>query len=139
MKRIVLIVAALAALVNAASAAPVLCASASASYYVATYNSLANACQVGDKLFYNFNYSGTAIGAGLIGVDGSLVNVVGDSSNPNEPGLIFSSNAWTLTSTNVDHGILDLDSSIAFTVQTIDNSARITDASLDFTGAFMPE
>jgi hypothetical protein len=135
MKRIVLIVAVLAALVNVASAAPVLCGSATVAYYVATYNSLANACQVGDKLFYNFNYSGTQVG-GLTPVDATQVNVVGDSSNPDEPGLIFSSTFWTVSSPGGSHGILDLDSSIAFTVQTIDNSARITDASLDFTGGF---
>ncbi len=135
MKRIVLIVAVLAALVNVASAAPLLCASATAAYYMTTYNSLANACQVGDKLFYNFSYSGTSIG-GLTPVDGSQVNVVGDSSNPNEPGLIFSSNAWTVSSPGGTHGTLDLDSSISFTVQTVDNSAHITGASLDFTGAF---
>jgi len=88
---------------------------------------------VGDKLFYDFIYSGTSIG-GVTPVSGSQVNVVGDPSNPLEPGLVFSSTAWTVSSPGGTHGTLDLDSSIQFTVVTVDGRPLIDDASLNFAG-----
>jgi hypothetical protein len=122
------------ALAGMASAFP-LCTSNTAAFYVSTYNSSTNACQVGDKLFYGFFYSGTAVG-GATPVTGSQVNVVGDPSNPNEPGLIFSSTAWTVSSPGGNPATIDLDSSIQFTVQTVDGRPLIADASLNFTGNF---
>src|SRR6516162_7831389 len=67
---------------------------------VTNYTSLATACQVGDKLFYNFTYSGTS-GTANPGAapSASQVNLANDASNPNEPGLIFSSSFWTVSGT----------------------------------------
>lgn len=132
--RPVLIEAALTALAGMASA-NLLCGGDTATNYIANYNTLANACQVGDKLFYGFIYTGTSIG-GIQPVTSSQVNIVGDPGNPNEPGLVFSSNAWTLSSAGGTHGTFDLDSRIQFTVQTIDDRPLIFDASLNFAGDF---
>jgi len=134
MRRTVLIVAVLTALAGMASAFP-LCLSDTAANYVANYNSPASACQVGDKLFYDFIYSGTSIG-GVTPVPSSAVDIVGDPSNPNEPGLVFSSTGWTVSSTGGTHGTIDLDSSIQFTVVTLDGRPLILDSSLNFTGNF---
>lgn len=133
MRRTVLILAASTALAGMASASPLLCPNDTIANYQANFTSLATACQVGDKLFYNFIYSGTSVG-GATPVSGSQVNVVADPSNPLEPGLVFSSTAWTVNSPGGTHGTIDLDSSIQFTVQTVDGRALIDDASLDFAG-----
>jgi hypothetical protein len=134
MRRTILLLAALTAFAGMASAFP-MCLNNTATFYQTTYTSAASACQVGDKLFYGFIYSGTAIG-GATPVDGSLVNIVGDPTDPNEPGLVFSSTAWTVSSAGGTHGTIDLDSSFQFTVQTVDGRPLIDDASLNFAGHF---
>ena len=133
MKRIILICAALAAMSGVAPANP-LCASNTIAYYIQNYVDANSACMVGDKLFYNFNYSGTSSGA--TAPTSAQVNVVGDGSNPNEPGLIFSSSGWTVNGTATAANPLYIDSNINFTVAVIGLLPLITDASLDFAGQF---
>ena len=133
MKRILLTCAALAALASVASANP-LCGSNTIAFYIQNYVDMNTACVVGDKLFYNFNYSGTA--AGATAPTSAQVNVVGDGSNPYEPGLIFSSNGWTVNGTATPSSPLYIDSNINFTVAVIGLLPLIKGASLDFAGHF---
>jgi hypothetical protein len=98
--------------------------------YMLNYTNAMNGCQVGDKLFYNFNYSSTSSGA--TGPSAAQVNVVGDPANPNEPGLIFASTGWTVNGVATLANPLYIDSNITFTVQVIDLQPLIIDASLDF-------
>ncbi len=133
MKRILLTCAALAALASVASANP-LCASNTIAFYIQNYVDTNTACMVGDKLFYNFNYSGTA--AGATAPTSAQVNVVGDGSNPYEPGLIFSSNGWTVSGTATPSSPLYIDSNINFTVAVIGLLPLIQGATLDFAGQF---
>ena len=133
MKRTLLILAGLAALSNIASANPA-CLSDTIANYMANYTSLATACQVGDKLFYAFLYSGTA--AGTTAPTSSQVTVVGDSSNVNEPGLVFSSSGWTVSGTSTLASPLYVDSNISFTVAVVGLVPLIYDASLDFANHF---
>jgi hypothetical protein len=129
MKQIVLLAVAIA---GVASANP-LCLSDTMANYQANYATLATACQVGDKLFYAFNYSSTANNATAPTNAQVLVN--GDPSNPNEPGLIFSSAGWTVSGVTSNQTTF-IDSNIRFTVTTIGLAPIIIDASLDFANQF---
>jgi hypothetical protein len=133
MKRTLLMLVGLAALSNAATANPA-CVSDTIANYIKNYTTIDNACQVGDKLFYAFLYSGTA--AGTTAPTSSQVTVVGDSSNVNEPGLVFSSTGWTVSGTSTFANPLYIDSNIAFTVAVVGLQPLIIDASLDFANHF---
>ena len=63
------------------------------------------------------------------------VNIAGDSSNPNEPGLIFSSAKWTVSGTPSTQDNF-IDSNITFSVATFGLVPIMIDASLDFNGQF---
>jgi hypothetical protein len=131
MRRIFFIFAAMIALSSLALAYP-LCTTQSIQYYETNFNGIANACQIGDKLFYNFNYSSTATG-GASTVPASAVTVTADPSNPNEPGIFFTSD-WAISSTTPAASQIFLDSTIQFTVSVIGGAALIQDASLSFAG-----
>ena len=92
MKRTLLLAVAVAGV----AAANPLCTNDTIANYQANYTTLATACQVGDKLFYAFTYTPSS-SANVTPPTGAQVNVIGDSSNPNEPGLIFSSSGWTVS------------------------------------------
>ena len=132
MKRALPFLAALA-FSGIASANP-LCTSDTIANYMTNYTTLANACQVGDKLFYAFNYSGT--GSNATAPTSSQVTVVGDPSNFYEPGLLFSSNLWSVSGTSTIAQPLYIDSNISFTVAVVGMVPLIRDASLDFANHF---
>jgi hypothetical protein len=101
------------------------------------FKTLATACAVGDKLFYNFTYSGTG---GPLNPPASIpsateVNMAGDNSNPSEPGLIFSSAKWTVSGTPSTQDNF-IDSNITFSVATFGLVPLIEDASLDYNNQF---
>ncbi|HXK05099.1 MAG TPA: PEP-CTERM sorting domain-containing protein [Verrucomicrobiae bacterium] len=136
MRRILFILLTLTALAGISSANP-LCLSDTIANYITNYNTLATACQVGDKLFYGFGYSGT--GNNATAPTSSQVMINGDGSNPNEPGLIFTSpstGGWTVTGTATPGSPIYIDSNISFNVAVIGNLPLITDASLNIAGSF---
>src|SRR5215471_13301817 len=114
------------------AAANPLCLSDTIANYIANYTSMATACQVGDKLFYNFGYLPTASHA--TAPDATQVTVTGDPSNPNEPGLIFASSGWTVSGISTSAFNVNIDSNIRFTVSTIGLNPIIVDGSLTFAG-----
>ena len=130
MRRITLLLLASAAI----AAANPLCLPDTLANYEANYTTFATACQVGDKLFYAFNYSVTTNNA--VGPTNAQVTVNGDSSNPNEPGLIFASSGWTVSALTNSSFATFIDSNIRFTVATIGLNPLIIDGTLDFTGKF---
>lgn len=132
MRRSLVLLSALTLFALIGSANP-LCTINTIDYYTQNYTSFTTACQVGDKLFFNFSYTPTS--AGATAPDATQVNVIGDSSDPNEPGLIFSSSLWTVSATNPTRNVY-VDSSISFTVATVDLSPLIKDATLSFLGQF---
>jgi hypothetical protein len=134
MKRTLLSCAAVAILASVVYANP-LCTSNTIAYYMANYVDQTTACQVGDKLFFGFNYSGTAAG-GAVAPTSSEVTVNGDPSNPQEPGLLFSSTGWTVSGTATLLNPLYIDSNITFTAAVASSLPLIIDASLDFSGQF---
>ena len=146
MRQTLIILAALIAIASPTYANP-LCTTNTMAYYMANYVDANTGCMVGDKLFYNFNYSGTASpGTGapssVVAPSSSQVLVTGSLLNPNEPGLIFTApngnggTLWSVNGTSVLSSALYIDSNINFTVAVIGGLPMITDALLDFAGQF---
>jgi hypothetical protein len=131
-KRVLILLSALSAVATIGSANP-LCTTNTIDYYAQNYTNLGNGCMVGDKLFFNFSYSPTSSGA--TPPDGTQVSVVGDSSDPNEPGLIFSSSFWSVSATNPTRNVY-IDSSFSFTVTTSNLAPLIQDGTLSFANTF---
>lgn len=139
MTRTLLVIAALIALANFASANP-LCTSNSIAYYEANYLDINSACQVGDKLFFGFNYSGTASNA--TAPTNAQVQITPDPSDPTEPGLLFTApdgtggSLWSVSGTSSIGNSLFIDSTISFTVAVVGLQPLIIDASLNFNNQF---
>ena len=130
--------ATLMALASFASADPIYpaCGLDTMANYIQNYTTLATACQVGDKLFYNFDYQPT-VGGGAVAPTAAQVNIVGDPSNVNEPGLVFTSGGWTVSGTSTSFSnVLFIDAGISFTVAVMNLEPLIIDASLDMTNHF---
>jgi len=132
MKRTVFLLLAFAGI---AAADPILCTSDSIANYINSYKTLATACQVGDKLFYAFSYLGSA-SDNTTAPTPNQVFVNGDPSNPNEPGLIFSSSGWTVNALSSSAFSTFVDANIRFTVSTIGLNPVIKDGTLYFNGQF---
>jgi len=146
MRQTLIILAVLIAIANLTSANPV-CTTNTMAYYMATYKDATTGCMVDDKLFYNFNYSGTqSPGTGtpgsVLAPTSSQVMVTGSLLNPNEPGLVFTApngsggTLWSVNGTSILSSPLYIDSNISFTVAVIGGLPNITDAFLDFAGHF---
>jgi hypothetical protein len=109
-------------------------------YYQTHFLDMTSGCQVGDKIFFNFNYSSTAHQA--TAPTNSQVVIVGDPSNPNEPGLIFTApgaggtSLWSVNGSSTLANPLYIDSTISFTVAVVGLQPLLIDASLDFDNQF---
>ena len=133
MRRLLLSCVGLMAMAGALSANP-LCTANSMAYYMANYTDANTACQVGDKLFFGFNYSVTA--RGTTGPTNTQVTVTGDSSNPNEPGLVFASSGWSVSGNATLLNPLYIDSNITFTVAVVGLQPLMVGATLDMLGHY---
>ncbi len=127
MKRIMLISLALLILAGSAAAAQ-LCGNVGFDQYIANYNGISNACQVGDKLFYDFTYS--AVFDSGPGPDASELAVVPDPGDGvSNPGLIFSVGGFLVFPGDT------LDAVITYSIGTLSGSAVIDDYSLSTAGS----
>jgi hypothetical protein len=124
-----MILAALTVIANIGSASILPCTSDTAANYVANFQGINNACIVGDKLFYNFNILTTSHLA--TGPTNAQITIVGDPSNPYEPGLLFSSNGWSVSGTATTSAI-KIDTNITFDVSVVGDLLLMIDTSLSF-------
>ena len=122
MKQLVLLMAVMASLCALATAAPLCVAGGTMTSYMALGSS---GCEIGDKLFFNFNYAGTAGGAG-VAVPSSAVTVTPVNTDPYNPGLSFASSGWSLSGTR----FALVDSTIMFSVKTLSGLALIDDTTM---------
>jgi hypothetical protein len=124
MKRILIVPLALLFLAGSALASP-LCATAGLDVYVGTYNtpSISNACQIGDKLFYDFQYSVTTGTAPI----GTITITPDPGDGVTNPGLQITSGSFTVLSGS-------LDATITYSVATLSGSAVLEDYSLLLNG-----
>jgi hypothetical protein len=97
--------------------------------YVANYNGFANACLIGDKLFYNFTYSASTTGGGSapLANETSVIPDAGDGVS--NPGLIFSVGGFVVSNGRT------LDSTISYTVATLGGNLVMEDYSLAIAGS----
>ena len=117
MKRTYVVPLALMLLAGIAVASPLCEDGGGLDSYIANYNGIGNACQIGDKLFYNFSVSNS--------IDPTSVVILPDPGDGiTNPGLAFSSGSFS-----VDPGE-SLDGTIQYSVATMSGSAVIEDYSL---------
>ena len=95
--------------------------------YINNYNSFANACLIGDKLFWGFQLS---TGSGSIGAEPSAnqVNVTDLGADLTNIGIQFTTGGWVS-----DVGI-PIDQIISYNVATQSGQKLIKDATLSMTG-----
>jgi len=91
--------------------------------YLTAYNGLANACQIGDKLFFNFTYTSSA-GGGATPVAASSIHVAGVVSDPLDPGIQFQVGQYFTSA------LQSKDGTIGYSVVTTDSGDVIEDADL---------
>jgi hypothetical protein len=120
------IVLILGLLVSAASAAPLCVNDGSLQSYITTYNTQANACQIGDKLFWGFNLSSGPVDFGPDATQIQVQPIPFDGIS--NIGISFNSEGWI-----ADPGF-PVDSFVSYNVATIDNQPHIDDATLTITG-----
>lgn len=127
MKRLIMLGVGLGALVSIASAAP-LCVTDT----MAAYMALPGGCTIGSMLFSNFGYSSTGMPPGGA-VPSDQVLLTPNSSDPFNPGIIFSSRGWVVPAGSIDFFSF-VDSSISFTVSGPPGGLLIADSSMTLLG-----
>jgi hypothetical protein len=93
------------------------------------YTALPGGCTISDKLFTAFTYQ-TSFGGHGVGVAASSVTVIPDFSDPLNPGFHFVSAGWTVSGLATDTFSSFVDSSIGFSVQTINGLPLMDDTIL---------
>ena len=127
MKRFCLLVGLLGALGTAAMANPVLCASgATLDTYISGNSTFANACQIGDKLFWGFAISQPTGSYGPAASGIAVTTSPGDGVT--NVGIVFNSASWV-----ADPGF-PIDQTITYNVATLSGASIIEDATLTITG-----
>jgi hypothetical protein len=128
MKRVFLIPIVLSILAGCATANPACIDGNSLQQYITSYNSLANACSIGDKLFFGFTYTSSATG-GATAVPASSIHVASVLSDPLDPGIQFQIGGYFAGA------LQSRDGTIGYSVVTDDSSELIDDADLTIVGS----
>ena len=97
--------------------------------YIANYAGIYNACQIGDKLFYDFSYSASSnpVGNQPIASETSVVPDPGDGFS--NPGIIFSVGGFLVFPGET------MDATITYTVATLSGSSVIQGYALTMAGS----
>jgi hypothetical protein len=125
---VVAVLPSLLILPSSAVASPMCAINAGLDQYIASYNGFANACQIGNGLFYNFAYSASSVPAGNQ-PPASATSVVPDSGTVTNPGLIFSLGGFLVFPGET------MDATIAYSVATLSGLPLIADYSLSIAGS----
>jgi hypothetical protein len=132
MKRTLLVLLTLLILASS-GVASTLCASSPGGVgldqYIANYQGFSNACQIGDKLFYNFGYSASSVPAGNDPppADAKVIPDPGDGFS--NPGLVFSVGGFVAFPGE------SLDATITYSVATLSGSNVMEDYDLIIAGS----
>jgi hypothetical protein len=111
-------------------ASTVLCANAGLDYYQTQYTGFSNACQIGDKLFWNFTYTASSSpdpNAAPVANETSVIPDPGDGVT--NPGLIFSVGGFLVFPGE------SMTATISYQIATLSGSALIEDYSLVIAGS----
>jgi hypothetical protein len=129
MKKILLISMTLLVLASGGVASTMCTTDIGLDQYIVNYTGINNACQIGDKLFYDFGFSSSLAPTGTppsaAGV--SIAPVPGDGFS--NPGILFSVGGFLIFPGKT------LDATITYSVATLSGSAVIEDYSLDIAGS----
>ena len=126
MKRVMLLLV-IAGLVSLSAIASPLCTTATLQTYITSFTNQANACQIGDKLFWGFSL--TDLAGATADPTASQITLTPLGADPANPGIRFGSGGWVIAFNDVVH------QSIAYSVATISGSVVIKDATLGATGS----
>ena len=127
MKRMLVVVFVLLSLTGLAAATS-LCTATSLQDYINNSQGFANACSIGDKLFYNFSYE-VVSGAAIAPTASSFAIVLEPGDGFSNPGLGFSTSGLIVGPGQA------MDVKILYDVATLSGGAYIEDYSLTITGS----
>lgn len=129
MKKLLLISLTLLILASGGVASTMCTTNVGLDQYILNYAGINNACQIGDKLFYDFGFSSSLAPSGTppsaAGV--SIAPVPGDGYS--DPGILFSVGGFLVFPGKT------LDATITYTVATLSGSAVMEGYSLDIAGS----
>ena len=131
MKRMMIVPLGLLLMLAGSAVASPICGSGSVgtglNNWITSYVGSANACLIGDKLFYDFTFAVT--GPTTVTPDTSQINLSGDTTHPSlNPGLVIQTGQFFL------FGPDTLDVTISYNVATASGAALIEDYSLTIAG-----
>ena len=129
MKRMLLLGFAFLLLAISGVAAPLCATNVGLDMYITSYAGSASACQIGDKLFYDFAYSASSTPSGNqpAANETSVIPDAGDGFT--NPGLVFSVGGFLVFPGET------MDATITYTVATLSGSALIKGYSLTMAGS----
>jgi hypothetical protein len=129
MKRLLLISLALLIIASGGFASQLCTNNVGLDQYVANYAGINNACQIGDKLFYNFSYTASSTPAGNQppANETSVIPDPGDGFS--NPGIIFSVGGFLVFPGET------MDATITYTVATLSGSSVIQGYDLTMAGS----
>ena len=129
MKKILLISLTMLILASVAVASPLCASGVHLDQYIANYSGISNACQIGDKLFYDFGFS-SSVPATVTAAQTAIGLDPGDGVT--DPGIIFSNgNFWVFAGET-------LDVTITYSIATNSGSAVMSGYSLTMAGSDTP-
>ena len=131
MKRMLIVPFALLFLASVAAANPLCADEVTLTTYIANYQGSANACQIGDKLFYNFGYGSSTDGIPASGSAGAVLVQIAPAPGDGitNPGLIFGSLPFSVTAGH------SMDGTITYDVATLSGSALMEDYGIVIAGS----
>jgi hypothetical protein len=128
MKKILLISLTLLILASAGIASPLCAGGVHLDQFIANYSGISNACQIGDKLFYDFSFSSSGPTATAAGT--AVLPDPGDGVT--DPGIIFSNGGFLAFAAQT------LDVTITYSVATNGGSAVMSGYNLTLAGSDSP-
>ncbi len=127
--RILLVPVALIMLAGVTLAAPMCTDSASLAAYITNYTGFANACAIGDKLFYDFTYRPSSTPPGIAPGSNQIIVYTLPGDGITNPGVGFSSGGFTVGTGQT------IDATIIYSVATFYGTPVLDDLTLSITGS----
>jgi hypothetical protein len=128
MKQMLLSFALLGVFGSVASANPLCTNNATYQSYITNFSTFANACQIGDKLFWGFQHTPGALAVGGEPLSNEITVHTSPGDGFSNIGIVFNSGGWVADSST------PIDDILMYQVATFSGAAIIKDATLTITG-----
>lgn len=129
MKKTLLVLSAFLVLASSGVASPLCATNVGLDMYIANYTGFSNACQIGDKLFYNFTYSASATGTATAPTANESAVIPDPGDGFTNPGIVFSVGGFLVFPGET------MDATITYAIATLSGSAVLEDYSLSMAGS----